>query len=465
FLDEDLQRKLQDIYSNSNLDCDKLSIISTNDGEVIAYLGNSYYDLSNMNFMPASTLKPFSVYLPSIEHNMLYTSTPVLDEETSFSGYKPQNVGGAYHGWISAKEALSKSLNIPAVKFLSYLGVEKSINFLNKIGIKTSENDHNLALALGGLTNGVSAFDLIEAYSVLQNYGIKNNCRFVDKILDENGKIIYQNNKKSTKICDPEDAYLVTDMLTETVKTGTAKKLSDFNFDIASKTGTNSLADKNLDLYNISYTTDRILFTWLGDATREGIENLSSSFHATSINKEILTEIYKDYQPKSFEVPENIVEKEIDLLEYEVNHKVILASENTPDRYKLKQKFKQNHQPIEDSSLYQAPNLDFSLELTDKGADINLNTKEIFNYTIKKVSNGKEEILADFSNLNNQQTIQDEKVFCYDKISYQIIAKNKYNNQIYYSEIKEVYPKEFLISRLKNQENIYKINTKKRWFV
>jgi len=402
--------------------------------------------------------------LPLIEHNMMYSCTPVLDEKIDFDGYSPSNYNNSFNGWISAKDSLANSLNIPAVKLLNVLGTEKSINFLNDLGVKTSSLDHNLSLALGGLTEGISPKNLLELYTVLQNNGDKSNLRFVNKILDENGHIIYDNDLQKTNICEPSSAYLVKDMLIESTKTGTAKQMSNLQYQVASKTGTNSINGNIIDLYNICFTSNISILTWFGDATNNGIENISSSFEATKLNKLILDTIYTENSPDDFIVPDSVVEKEIDLLEYTLNHRVILANENTPDRYKKIELFKDDYMPIADNSIYQSPNLNFEVNLTNTGASIKLNTSEVFNYTlVKKANNAQTTIpLNSYQNLNE---IVDEKVFCYDKINYQIKATHKYTNETYESNIIEVYPKEYLLSNIKNQELIYDLSGKKRWYV
>lgn len=461
FMDKNLQNQIKSLYENLNYEADKLTIVANSEGEILSYIGNSAYDLSHMTRPPASTLKPFAVYLPAIEYNIMYSCTPVLDEEINFDGYSPKNHNNTYHGWISSKTALANSLNIPAVKLLNCLTVEKSAEFLKQCEVDILPQDYNLSLALGGVSKGVTPIKLLELYTILQNNGNKTNLRFIDKILDENGRIVYDNKKLDIQVAKPESAYLVTDMLLETAKTGTAKQLSGLNFQVASKTGTNAVNGNITDLYNVAYTSNISVLSWLGDATNTGLNSVTSSFDATRLNKDILNLIYKGNAPSNFIVPENIVDLEIDLLEYNVNHRVVLANENTPERYRSKQLFKADHLPISDNSIYQSPNLNFSLELTNTGTKITFDNSEIFDYEIVKIADGTKTSFTDLK-LNE---IVDEKVFCYNKITYQLKAKHKFTNSIFDSEIKEIYPKDYLLSQLKNQESIYDLGGKKRWYV
>jgi len=117
-MDYDLQSKLNQILSNENIDADKLSIVVNPKGEVLAYLGISDFNLTDMKRSPASSLKPLAVYLPAIQHNIVDCSTPILDEETMFGDYKPRNTSDKYYGWTTVADSLAKSLNIPTVKLV-----------------------------------------------------------------------------------------------------------------------------------------------------------------------------------------------------------------------------------------------------------------------------------------------------------------------------------------------------------
>ncbi|MBQ4268496.1 MAG: transglycosylase domain-containing protein, partial [Clostridia bacterium] len=75
--------------------------------------------VGNVKRSPGSVIKPLLVYAPAVEENLLCPATPILDEKTDFNGYNPENYGGEHFGYVSARTALSKSLNVPAVKTLN----------------------------------------------------------------------------------------------------------------------------------------------------------------------------------------------------------------------------------------------------------------------------------------------------------------------------------------------------------
>lgn len=463
FMDTAIQDKLEEILSQNEYKSDKLAIVASADGKIVAYLGSSNYDLSNMSRTPASTLKPLSVYLPSIIHNICHTQTPIFDEKIDFDGYCPRNSQDEYAGWITVSEALSESKNIPAVKLLNCLGLEKSIEFLNRINIETSEEDKNLSLALGAITNGVKPLRLLEGYSIFQNYGNLTKLRFVDKILDKDGKIIYNSQLSNKNVCDAESAYLITESLKDVAKTGTAKILNSLNLDIASKTGTNFYNGNSYDLWNISFSKNFSVLTWLGDAKGEKIDGLTSSFHATNISKQVFKFLKDKYDIGNFDIPESLIEKNIDLIELDVNHKLCLAEDDTPDRYTKKALFKPSSLPPTSTIFTAEPNLDLELELTTRGAKFTLNLNEIFDYNLIKISEGNEEIIKSFSNCSTDTVYLDDKIFSKEKVTYKLHAKNKYSNEEFYGEEKTIYPLNFLLSNLNNSKVNY--NTKKRWYV
>lgn len=460
YMDSKIQNDIEQEYKDNDYDCDKLSIVASNDGKVLAYLGISPYNLSEMKRTPASVLKPLAVYLPCVHHNICTSQTPILDEEANFNGYQPKNTNNEYLGWLTVEEALSKSKNIPSVKLLNSLGIDNSISFLNKLGIKTVDDDHSLALALGSLTYGVSPIDLLSAYTVFANNGKLNQLKFVDKILDKNGRIIYQNTTNSIDVCNADSVYIVNEMLKNTAKTGTAKMLSNLDYQIASKTGTNFVDGKTLDLWNIAYTSDKLALCWLGSSNNKGLTGLSSSFNATKINKDIIEKIYTDTKPKDFELPEGIVSCEIDLLELKHNHTLKLASMYTPDRYKQTIDIKSNFDIEMSDSFYSAPTTNFETKLNFYGVEICFDTSEIFDYTLKKHT-PYSAILSCYSNTNSPITFIDDDVFSFEEIKYTLIATNKYTNQVF-EETCTVYPKKFLQNNASNP-NIY--NTKQRWYI
>ena len=461
FKDDLLQQKVIDATTNvlsantdNNARLDSLSIIANTNGQIIAYYANSPYDLHNISRQPASALKPLAVYLPAIEHNILSPATVILDEEINYNGYSPKNADGKYHGYVSVRKAISESLNIPAVKTLECVGFTKSRDTLSRMGIEINNSDMNLSLALGSVKNGVKPITLLGAYNTLANMGTYHNLTFIDKILDENNNVIYSYEDYSKDVIDKEDAFLMNDMLKDTSSTGTARRLSTLNIPIASKTGTAGTSTANTDLYNISYTTEHTMLTWIADLSNNTLPNdLHSSCEPTEINKQILASLYANHIPKDFTMPDNLTRLPYDIVALENDHSLISPS-NTLDRYIAYDYFKTDNVPKVINNLF---SINLNISLDKSGLIISLNAKRNKIYNIIREEKNHQTIIKQIIDSDGEVIIKDHDVFRYDELSYFITDEN---NQII-SEIKKIRPKDYLISLLTN--NI--INNKKKWYI
>ena len=265
-----------------------------------------------------------------------------------------------------SKPLLSKSINIPAVKVLSYVGIDKAKSYAQDMGINFTTNDDSYSLALGGMTYGVNIKQLAGAYTTFANEGQFSQPKFVHYITDANNKIIYMHSPSFSKVLREDSTFLLTDMLKTCAKEGTAKKLSSLPCEIASKTGTvgKQNSSQNLDAWNISYTRAQTCGVWLGNLDNEEI-----SYAGGNQPTEVVKNYFSSMEDSShFEQPSSIIEKTIDRLELQENHRVSLANKYTPDRYTQVEMF----------STFNLPN------------DISKNFTEIENPPIKTtVENGK----------------------------------------------------------------------------
>ena len=459
YLDNTIQQQVQNAVLNSSFNADKLSLVADNNGHILAYFGDSYFDLSFMKRSPASTIKPLIIYLPAIANNIVSPITPILDEKLE-TGYSPKNAGEHYKGWISVRDALAQSSNVCAVKLLTELGTD----IVNEYGYKLNifnTYQQNPSIALGDIDGGVSVVALARAYSVLQNNGVDKGLTFISKIEDKNGNILYQDQGYSKTLFNSSDTMLVNDMLKTCATSGTAKRLNDLPFEVASKTGTAQIDNKNTDLWNIAYTTEHLALSWCGDATSQGLDgNSSSSFYPTMINKNILSKLYNNHFPAPFKLDESIVKVAVDSIEYDTQHIVSLAPIDALERYKKYDLFKQDNLPTNLSNSYTSPEFNLNVSLTNKGTDIKFDYNPIYSYEVFSLSNNKITPIG-----QSVGEIYDDKVFGYNQVTYYIVATNKYTNQQFVSEKTTIYPQEYLVKKL-NQDFINQHRqTKKKWYV
>ena len=338
YQDSKAQSILEESFSSVAPDCDYAGIILDNARHgVKAYVGNSAYNILSAKRQPGSLIKPLLVYAPAINEDIIYPSTQLLDEKTTIAGYNPKNIGEVYRGYVSAREALSKSINIPAVKVLSYVGIDKAKSYLEKMDIEFDEKDDSYALALGGMTYGTDIKTLSGAYSAFATAGKFASPKFISHITNKNGKLVYIHKPQEKEVFREDCAYLISDMLRTCAKEGTAKRLTSLNLDIASKTGTvgKPNSKQNLDAWNISYTKDNTCGVWLGN-----LDNQPISYAGGNQPTEIVKGVFSRLDDHShFSQPDSIVERDIDLTELEENHRVVLSNLYTPERYTQKEIF------------------------------------------------------------------------------------------------------------------------------
>lgn len=354
YLDEELQEKLEEeiksgkyVFPNKNgITPEMGSVILDNiTGGIIAIAGSTEYNLSTLRRQPASTIKPVLVYAPAIEYLDYLPASKILDEPVNFSGYTPQNATKLNYGYTTIRDNIVRSTNIPAVKLLNEVGVEKAKNFAKGFGITFSEEDNNLALALGGFTDGVTLTELAGAYCTFANGGEFIKPTYIKKIYVDD-VAVYTHNPTPTRACTEETAYLITDMLKSVAQYGTGRKIKSVGDFVASKTGTNATDDNNLDAWNVSYTTENTMVVWIGNT--KGIDgsmhqSINGSTYATLFAKEIFSDFYAEHKPADFNKPNTIVKLQIDKDLLDTENKIYLADSNS--LHKITELFKVTNIP------------------------------------------------------------------------------------------------------------------------
>lgn len=355
YLDTDLQKKLESLSAMSTTD-KSFCVIDNAERGVKAF----YSTVGNASRLPASAIKPLLVYAPALEENIISPASPVLDECTDFGGYSPRNFDGEYHGYVSAREALAKSYNIPAVKILNALGTKKGAKYLEKMGLSTDRDDLSLALALGGMKNGYPLLDLTAAYTTFPCGGVYVSPSFIRKITDKDGKTVRQRTNDERRVFGEDTTTLINDMLADAVTEGTARKLKNAanGFELCAKTGTGGTEAGNTDAYCISYTSLHTIGVWLGNADNSPMEKISGGGLPANINGEIVKHLNAESTPPDLKKSADVVDCVLDKNEYEKNHKLVLCDPNAPVQEKtLHDFFKKSALPREQSDYFSRPSL------------------------------------------------------------------------------------------------------------
>lgn len=238
-------------------------------GYIKAMVGGKNYQESQLNRVlvevrqPGSAFKPF-VYAVAMNEGLMSNSI-VIDQPINIRGYAPQNYDKKFHGPVTLKKALRLSINIVAVKLGQQIGMEKVLALAKNMGISTLvAEDDNLATALGGLTQGVSLFELATAYTGFANGGIVSKPVAILKVLDENGQVLEEGQMVQHAVLSPEVAYILTNMMQGVIENGTGTT-ANIGRPAAGKTGT---TDGYETAWFMGYTPELLVGIYIGNDNR-----------------------------------------------------------------------------------------------------------------------------------------------------------------------------------------------------
>lgn len=389
YFDREVYNKLKNVLSDYPENA-SASVIKKN-GEIIAETG----DLSAKR-SPASTIKPLLVYAPALETKTVCLATKINDERTDFSGYRPKNYGDAYFGEISVKDALKKSLNVPAVKILNATGLKKSAEYAQKAGIKIT--DLSLASALGAIGDGITLTDLCGSYTVFAANGEYFCPKYVKKAVS-GGKVVYNSEKQKnsifsdTKVFSRGTVSLVNECLHECATDGTARALNGKSYTVCAKTGTNGDENGNSDAYTVSYTASHVIGIRFSEKNGEKLPNHITGGYVAEYASRFLNELYKSAPPAEFEKTDEVVNAAICRVNYD-DGKIVLADRNAPEKYVLHFNFLKETLPKEISTEFSCPRvLESGLKVENDSVKITLERKNfVYVEIIRSDQNGSKKI-------------------------------------------------------------------------
>ncbi|BDR56410.1 transglycosylase domain-containing protein [Xylocopilactobacillus apis] len=317
-LNQSMQRKMENYYSSEsilpwagNTQAQSASVaVNVKTGGVEALIGNAndqnhlFLELNRATQMyrqAGSTLKPISVYAPALTKG--YKPDSMLqDKLVSYNGYKPKNYNNSYAGSVTMNDALTNSLNAPAVWLLNEIGLNTGVNSLNKFGFTVKENQKDLGLALGDLN--VTPLQIAQAYQIIANNGLKHKTHLINRIETSNGKELRNFNDFSKPVISPKVVKELTPMLKNVFNNGTATEAKPSNFEVAGKTGSTQTKEgqgtATRDQWVVGYTPDICLTTWVGYDNPNDERVLNNSNYANWTFKNILESIYSDTPQTSF---------------------------------------------------------------------------------------------------------------------------------------------------------------------
>ncbi|QSJ19969.1 penicillin-binding protein 1A [Nostoc sp. UHCC 0702] len=252
-----------------------LVAIDPRTGTIEAMVGGSDFGKNQFNRVtqaqrqPGSTFKGF-VYATAIASGKSpYDS--YIDQPFVVDGYEPKNYGENFHGSMTMLEALTRSINIIAVKVLIDVGFEPTIKLAQGMGIK-SQLKPTYSLALG--SNEVNLLELTSAYGGFATQGLHTEPHGIRRIVNRQGKVIWSDNLQPQRVLDADSAAIMTWMLRNVVTDGTGGAAQLDDRPVAGKTGT---SDEARDLWFIGYIPQLVTGVWLGNDDNRPTWGSSSS--------------------------------------------------------------------------------------------------------------------------------------------------------------------------------------------
>lgn len=309
--------------SNSGQQLQSSIVIIDNSGKVVALSGgigektkNRVWNRASATLRPAgSSIKPLAVYAPAVEMGYINPNT-VLDDapyQILNDNVWPANANRYYNGLVTVRKALASSLNTCSVRVLgdfvtpetSYKFLEEKFHITSLVREKWINNhkysDMDLApLALGGLTEGVSTYEMAAAFATFPSMGKYVAPTTYSKVVDANGNVLLQNSGEGEYVLKESTAYYMNSMLTDVVTSGTGGSAAFSGMTIAGKTGTTT---SKKDVWFCGYTPYYTAAVWVGYDRQELLSGVG--YPHTALWKQVMSQVHEGLERKSFPTPSN----------------------------------------------------------------------------------------------------------------------------------------------------------------
>jgi len=288
--------------------------IENSTGNVLALVGGKSFEDTKWNratqstLTPGSSFKPF-VYTAAMDNGFnpsdLFYDNSIKLKIPGAKDWRPHNFDDEFMGEMTLRDALRLSRNLVAIKLLLRIGPEQAIFYAQKMGITTPLRA-NPSLAIG--TSEVRPIEMVSAYTVFPNGGIKVPYRMITKIVDRYGNVIEDNSAiQKEEVLSAQTAYIMVNMMQSVIDNGTGRRVRWLGFTrpAGGKTGT---SDSFCDNWFVGYTPQITSGVWVGfdDKTSIGY-NQTGATNALPIWAEIMKAAHDSLPIMDFEVPEGIV--------------------------------------------------------------------------------------------------------------------------------------------------------------
>ncbi|MGO3702089.1 MAG: transglycosylase domain-containing protein [Candidatus Saccharimonadales bacterium] len=257
---------------------------------------------------PGSSFKPI-YYAEALAEGVISPATILEDAPTDFNGYQPQNALRNFNGDVTVRQALSWSLNIPAVKVMQRLGVEKAVSAAQRMGVSTIDDkkDYGLSLALGAAE--AKLLDMTHAYAGFANAGSQQPVSYVEEIRSKYDETVAVNKEEPKQIISDGGAYLISSILSDdNARAGMfGGSLTVPGKKVAVKTGT---TDENRDAWTIGYTPQLAVGVWVGNNDNQQMTSGGGTL-AGPIWRTAMSQVLPEQNGDPFPRPNSVVERDV----------------------------------------------------------------------------------------------------------------------------------------------------------
>ena len=250
--------------------------IDPRNGGIRALVGGFDFEKNKFNHVtqawrqPGSSFKPF-IYSAALEKG--FTPLTVINDsplffDASVTGgqpWEPKNYDGIFEGPMSMRRGLAKSKNMISIRILQSVGAQNAQDWITRFGFEADKHPPYLTMALGA--GSVTPLQMVTGYSVFANGGYRVNPYLITKVTDQMGKVLSEFKPpeldESLRAIDARNAYVMTSLLQEVTRSGTASRAPVVlkRQDIYGKTGT---TNDSMDAWFAGYHTSVTAVTWIG---------------------------------------------------------------------------------------------------------------------------------------------------------------------------------------------------------
>jgi 1A family penicillin-binding protein len=250
-------------------------IMDARSGDVLALVGGRDFNDSQYNRatqamrQPGSAFKPF-VYAAAVSAGLAPThrlvDRPLRYVLDTGRVWEPRNYDGSFAGAVTMRQALTQSRNVPTVRLANEVGMGRVLGVAEQFGLGRMPSNPSVVLG----TAEVTPVRLTAAYAAFATLGQKPEPRYVTRVLDRNGRVVWQQMPRVDRVIDPAAAFLTTSMMQDVVDrgTGTGVRAAGFSAPAAGKTGTTQDA---ADIWFVGFTPELVTTIWIGMDRRQRI--------------------------------------------------------------------------------------------------------------------------------------------------------------------------------------------------